>query len=434
MTTAELETPAQEEPVRERHGGMFRALSHRNFRLFWTGALLSNIGTWMQAVAQGWLVLQLTDSSFWLGVDGFMATSPGIALTLLAGVFADIVDRRRLLILTQIGAGLSSLTLAILVATHVISEKKAPGDIWIVLVLSFATGCCFALAGPSYQAITFDLVGREDLPNAITLNSTQFQLSRVVGPTLAGLGLRFFGVAGCFFVNALSFVAVIVSLRMVRFDGETGPLPTPAQTTKQSRSVWRDLKEGVRYVRGRPRVFMLLFISGLTSLFGAPYMNLVPVFARDILHVGETGLALMSGMSGAGAFVGALVLTFLGNFRYKGWSVLGGAFAFSLFLIGFALSKHLIISLAFIFGMGFAIVSSVAVINMLLQQLVTDEMRGRVMSMFILSFVGTMPIGSLIAGTVAQNFGAPRTLVGGGLIIALSMLLIFVLNKRLREL
>jgi MFS family permease len=431
--SVELETPVEDEPVEKepQAGGMFRALSHRNFRLFWAGAFLSNVGTWMQAVAQGWLVLQLTDSPFWLGVDGFMATAPGLLLTLLAGVFADLVDRRRLLIFTQIGAGLSSLTLGILIATHVINDKA---DVWIILLLSFVTGCCFALAGPSYQAITIDLVGREDLSNAIALNSTQFQLSRVVGPVFAGLGFKVFGLAGCFFANALSFVAVVVALKMVRYEKEKGSLPAPAHSARDRHAVWQDLKEGLRYVRGRPRVFMLLVISGLTSLFGAPYMSLVPVFARDILHVGETGLALMSGTSGAGALLGALVLTFLGNFKYKGWSVLGGAFGFSLCLTGFALSTRLGISLAFIFGMGFAIVSCVAVVNMLLQQLVTDEMRGRVMSMFILSFIGTMPIGNLIAGVSAERFGAPHTLVAGGVIIALSVALITLRYKRLREL
>lgn len=411
---------------------MFRSLSHRNFRLFWAGAFLSNVGTWMQAVAQGWLVLQLTDSEFWLGFDGFMATVPGLALTLLAGVFADLVDRRRLLMFTQIGAGLSSLILGTLIYTGVVNSSV---DIWIILLLSFATGCCFALAGPSYQAITIDLVGREDLSNAIALNSTQFQLSRVVGPVFAGLGLKVFGLAGCFFANALSFVAVIISLRLVRYEKEKGALqPSPTHSASDSRAVWKDLKEGLRYVGGRPRVLILLIISGLTSLFGAPYMSLVPVFARDILHVGETGLAMMSGMSGAGAFLGALLLTFMGNFRHKGWSVLGGAFVFSLCLIGFALSTRLYVSLAFIFGMGLAIVSCVAVINMLLQQLVTDEMRGRVMSMFILSFIGTMPIGNLIAGSAAERFGAPRTLAAGGFIIAVSIALIAARNKRLREL
>src|SRR5207302_8552981 len=177
----------------------FRALRHRNFRLFWSGAFLSNTGTWMQAVAQGWLVLQLSNSPFWLGVDGFMATLPGLLLTLAGGVFADLMDRRKLLIYTQIVAGLAALTLGILVATHVV-------QVWMILGLSFVTGCCLAIAGPSYMALVFDLVGREDLANAVALNSTQFQLARVLGPVFAGVGLKLFGLAGCFFANAVSFV------------------------------------------------------------------------------------------------------------------------------------------------------------------------------------------------------------------------------------
>jgi len=197
--------------VTRRRTGMFRALSHRNFRLFWTGAFLSNVGTWMQAVAQGWLMLQLTNSAFWLGLDAFMATFPGFFLTLLGGVFADLVDRRRLLIYTQVVAGLAALGLATFVWTGAVNR-------WIVLGFSFVTGCCMALASPSYLAMTFDLVGREDLANAIALNSSQFQLSRVVGPALAGFGFRFFGLAGCFYVNGLSFIAVVVSLSMVRLE------------------------------------------------------------------------------------------------------------------------------------------------------------------------------------------------------------------------
>jgi MFS family permease len=404
---------------------MFRALSHRNFRLFWTGAFLSNTGTWMQAVAQGLLVYQLTNSPFWLGVDGFMATAPGLMLTLLAGVFADLVDRRRLLIYTQIVAGFSAMTLAILIATGVV-------HVWMILLLSFITGCCFAIAGPSYQAITIDLVKREDLANAIALNSTQFQFSRVVGPTLAGVALSVFGLAGCFFANALSFVAVIVALMKVRFDEKT--LNAHAHSIKDRRAIWQDLVEGLRYVRQRPRVFMLIMISGMTSLFGAPYILMVPVYARDVFHMGERGNSLLMGVSGAGAFLGALALAYLGNFKHKGWSVLSGSFGFALCLMGFARSTHLIISLAFLFGMGFAIVSCVAVVNTLLQQLVTDEMRGRVMSMFILSFIGTMPIGNLIAGAAAERFGAPYTLETGGLIIAVFIIIVTLRDKRLREL
>src|SRR6267143_2620674 len=189
---------------------MFRALRHRNFLLFWSGAFLSNTGTWMQAVAQGWLVLQLSNSPFWLGVDGFMATAPGLVLTLAGGVFADLMDRRKLLIYTQVVAGLSALTLGVLVVTHVVS-------VWMILSLSFVTGCCMSIAGPSYLALVFDLVGREDLANAIALNSTQFQLARALGPVFAGIGFKLFGLAGCFIANGISFVFVVVAMMMVKF-------------------------------------------------------------------------------------------------------------------------------------------------------------------------------------------------------------------------
>src|SRR6266566_4653983 len=239
-----------------RRAAMFRALSHRNFRLFWMGAFLSNVGTWMQAGAQGWLVLQLTNSAFWLGLDAFMATAPAFVLTLLGGVFADIVDRRRLLIYTQIAAGLAAIGLATLIWTGTVNR-------WMVLGFSFVTGCCMALASPSYLAMTFDLVGREDLANAIALNSSQFQLSRVVGPTLAGLGFKFLGLAGCFYANGLSFIAVVLALRMVRF--KTGAKSIAAHSAKDRRALWQDLINGFRYVRNRPRVFSLLSISAVNS-------------------------------------------------------------------------------------------------------------------------------------------------------------------------
>jgi MFS family permease len=404
---------------------MFRALSHSNYRRFWIGAFLSNVGTWMQAVAQGWLVLHLTNSAFWLGLDGFMATAPGFVLTLAGGVFADLVDRRRLLLYTQVVAGIGAFMLAFLVGTNTI-------NVWMVLGFSFITGCCMALAGPSYQAMTFDLVGREDLANAIALNSTQFQLSRVVGPLLAGLGFNFFGLAGCFYANGLSFIAVVVALKLVRFDESREKLTT--HSIKDRRALWQDLIDGFRYVRRRPRVFSLLSISAVTSLFGTPYLTLIPVFARDIFHLGETGFALMMGAAGAGAFFGALLLAYLGDFKRKGRSVLGGAFAFGVSLIGFGLSTHLVLSLILLFAVGFSVVTSVAVTNTLLQQLVTDRMRGRVMSMFILSFIGTMPIGNLLGGAASQRFGVRVTLAAGGLAIILYITTMAISNERLRKL
>ena len=420
---------AQVEPTTERvsrANEMFRALGHRNFRLFWAGAFLSNTGTWMQTVAQGWLVLKLTDSAFWLGFDGFMATVPGLLLTLVGGVFADLVDRKRLLIATQIGAGLAALVLGVLVVTGVV-------HVWMILLLSFVTGCCMALASPSYQAITIDLVGREDLSNAIALNSTQFQLSRIVGPVLAGLTISAFGLAGCFIANGLSYIAVVAALVMTRISAAESANGT-AHSIKDGRALWQDLIDGFRYVLQRPRVRVLLLISAVTSLFGGPYLSLVPLFARNVLRLDENGLALMMGMAGAGAFCGALLLAFLGDFQRKGWSVLDGAFAFALCLMGFALTSHVGLSLALLFSVGFSMVLFVAVINMLLQQLVTDQMRGRVMSMFVLSFLGTVPFGNLITGAAAERYGALRTLAACGLITALFIVVVGIHNERLREL
>jgi predicted MFS family arabinose efflux permease len=403
---------------------MFRALSNRNYRLFWVGAFLSNIGTWMQAVAQGWLVLLLTNSAFWLGLDAFFATAPGFIFTLVGGVFADLIDRRRLLMITQIVAGTAALALATLVITNVVNR-------WIVLGFSFVTGCCMALASPSFLAMTYDLVGREDLPNAIAMNSTQFQLARVVGPALAGVAFRVFGLAGCFYANGLSFIAVVAALWVVRPQYR---LNVPRREERERGAFWRDLIEGFRYVRNRPRVSSLLLLSAVNSLFGAPYFTLVPIYARNIFGLGETGLALMMGAAGAGAFFGALLVAYLGDVKRKGWLVLGGSIAFGVFIANFALSSRLTLSLAFLFGLGFSLVVCVSTINTLLQKLVTDQMRGRVMSMFILSFMGTMPIGSILAGTASNHFGPQHTLAVGGLIVALVATGVMIFNKRLREL
>jgi MFS family permease len=407
-----------------RRSAMFRALSNRDYRLFWIGAFLSNVGTWMQAVAQGWLVLQLTNSPFWLGLDAFMATAPGFIFTLAGGVFADLIDRRRLMMYTQVIAGLAAFGLATLVATNVVNR-------WMVLGFSFVTGCCMALASPSFLAMTYDLVGREDLSNAIAMNSTQFQLSRVVGPTLAGVAFRVFGLAGCFYANGVSFVAVVVALARVRPQYRVN---TPAHSVKDRRALWGDLIEGFRYVRSRPRVSSLLLLSGVNSLFGAPYFSMVPLYARDIFKLQETGLALMMGVSGCGALLSALLVAYLGDFRRKGWFVLGGAIMFGLCIIGFGLSSRLKLSLMFLFGVGFSLVVSVALINTLLQKLVTDQMRGRVMSMFILSFIGTLPIGNIIAGAASNHFGPQRTLAVGGFIVTTVATTVSIVNKRLREL
>jgi MFS family permease len=436
MATAEIEPQDVGGAATAGGGGAFRSLAHRNFRLFWAGAFLSNTGTWMQTLAQGWLMLLLTNSAFWLGFDGFVATAPGLVLLLLGGVFADIFDRKRLLIVSQIVAGATALVLAILIWTHVIHFT-------MILAASFVTGCCFALASPSYQAITIDLVGRRDLSNAIALNSAQFQLSRVLGPTLAGIAFKFLGVGGCFFINGISYVAIVASLMLVRIPKHanavgaadatgSGAEVTVPRPTVDSRSVWRDIKEGFRYVLRRPRILTLLSISAVTTLFGAPYMTMMPLFARDILKLDASGLSILMGTAGAGSFCAAILIALLGNIPRKGWFVLGGSFMFGGCVVGFALWHTLAAALVFLFLIGFGIVCSVAVVNILIQQLITDEMRGRVMSMFMLSFFGAFPIGNYAAGVAAERFGAPHTLAAGGIIITVFIVLVAIFNPRLR--
>jgi MFS family permease len=454
MATARTETRTAQTT---RAAVMFRALAHRNFRLFWAGAFLSNAGTWMQSVAQAWLVLQLTNSGTWLGVDNFMATSPGLILTLVGGVIADLVDRKRLLIYTQAVAGLSALVLTALIVTGLVS-------IWSVLALSFVTGCCWAVSSPSYMALTVDLVAREDLANAIALNSTQFQLARVIGPVLAAVTMRAFGLSGCFLANGLSYVAIVAALSRVNYERpararageaeavgaeageavtdeaevEAGRVGGPAargagRALTDRRAMWRDLVEGFRYVRGRPRVGTLLLCSAVLSLFGTPYLVLAPLFARNVYGWGETGLSLMMGTAGAGALAGALTVTYLGDFRRKGWFVLGSSFSGGACIVGFALMPHASAALPFFFAVGFSVVSFFAVASTLVQQLVSDEMRGRVMSMWILTFIGTMPFGSFLSGAAADRYGPRPTLATCGLVILLFVLTMALRNPRLRE-
>ncbi|HEX7315820.1 MAG TPA: MFS transporter [Pyrinomonadaceae bacterium] len=417
---------------------MFRALGHRNFRLFFAGAFLSNAGTWMQSVAQSWLVLQLTDSGTWLGVDMFVATVPALALTLVGGVIADKVDRKRLLIYTQAGAGLSALVLAALVwagAVHWEGVGRRPGDVWMVLLLSFVTGCCWAISGPAYQAITVDLVEREDLANAIALNSSQFQLARVAGPTLAALTMKAFGMAGCFLANGLSYVAIVVALARVNFERRGGAVSTKPIEGEQAarRSMWGDVTDGFRYVRVRPRVWAVLLCSTAAGLFAVPYLVLMPLFARNVYGWDAAGLSLLTGAAGAGALVGALVLAYCGDLRRKGLVVLGCMVAAGACITGLASVASPRVGVPLFFATGMSLVVFFALGNTLVQQLVSDEMRGRVMSMWLLTIIGTMPVGSFISGAAADRFGPRPTLAACGLVVLLFGLAAGVLNPHLRE-
>ncbi|HEV7889785.1 MAG TPA: MFS transporter [Pyrinomonadaceae bacterium] len=463
--------PQTQTPQTSRAAGMFRALSHRNFRLFLSGAFLSNTGTWMQSVGQGWLVLQLTNSGAWLGFDNFMATAPGVLLTLVGGVIADKVDRKRLLIYSQLGAGLSAFTLSALLWTDTISWRgnvRRASDVWMILALTFVTGCCWAISGPSYQAITVDLVGREDIANAVALHSSQFQLARVVGPLLAALTIQLFGLPGCFLANGLSYVAIVFALSLVKFhrpgaakmsvkgneaDGAkpAGDLEgdvaaglkagealgaaavTQAESAGAGRSMWAEFAEGIRYVRGRPRVRVILLCSTIVCLFGTPYMVLMPMFAKNVYGWDERGLSLLMGTAGAGALTGALALAYMGDFRRKGLFLLGTLSGGGSCIVAFASVPRAWMALPLLFCTGFSMVCFFALGSTLLQQLVRDEMRGRVMSMWLLTFIGTMPVASVLAGASADRFGPRPTLAACGAVILLFALAVASRNPNLRE-
>jgi len=404
VTVDRAEVAIETGALRSRGAGrIFRALRNRNYRLFWTGSFLSNIGTWMQSVAQGWLVLQLSNSPFWLGFVGVAGSLPVLVFSLIGGVVADLFDRRRLLLLTQTGLMLLALGLGTLTELRIVTVGH-------IVTIALFSGVMTALTLPTYQAIVRDLVGPEDLMNAIALNSIQFNLSRVIGPTLAGFAVGAIGVAGCFYLNAVSFLALIFALRRIRLPQMSAPPKT--------NSLWEGFLEGVAYVRAQGRILRLLAIVAAISLFGLPYITLLPVFARDILHCGATGLGYLMAASGLGAVLGAVVLARLGDFRSKGTLAVLGGITFGLSTFGFALSRTFGLSLFFLFVDGWAMVSSAAVVNTLLQTHVSSHVRGRVMSLYTLSFMGLMPVGNLMMGSLAEWIGAPWALAIGGLIIA----------------
>ncbi|MFN2415464.1 MAG: MFS transporter, partial [Pyrinomonadaceae bacterium] len=369
-------------------------------------------------------------------------------------VIADKLDRKRLLIYTQALCGLSALVLAFLIWAEVIQwkgEARRPSDVWMVLVLTFVTGCCWALSGPSYQAITFDLVGREDVANAVALNSSQFQLARVVGPLLAAVTMSLLGMTGCFLANGLSYVAIVVALSRVNFerpgagklaggdeaearaaDAGAPAVAEASKTVAGRRSMWGDVVEAFGYVRGRPRVRVVLLCSTVVGLFGAPYLVLMPLFARNVYGWDEAGLSLMMGTAGAGALVGALTLAYLGDLRRKGLLLLGSLFSAGACITALgAASPAAAVPLLFVTGM--SVVCLFALGNTLLQQLVRDEMRGRVMSMWILTFIGTMPVGSVLSGAASDRFGPRPVLSACGIVILVFGLAVASRNPSLRE-
>ena len=394
-----------------------RALHNRDFRLFWIGNFLSNIGTWMQNIAQGWLVLQLTNSAFWLGVVGFASSIPILFFTLIGGVIADHVNNRKLLMITQSAMMVFAFTMATLAWTKI--------NVLEITLLALGTGIAMSLNTPSYQALVPRLVSREDLTNAIGLNSAQFNMSRVLGPTLGGFAMALVGAAGNFFLNGLSFLAVLVALSRINYP------PRPAPTEGH---LWSKLKEGFAYVFRHPHMQPLVMMTAIASLLAVPYLTFVPYFARDVLHRDATGLGVLMACSGAGSFFGAVTIAYTGTLRRRGVFVLRSGIGFFTAIAAFTFSHSFLLSGLLLMAAGYCMIVMVATVNALLQHLAAETMRGRVMSIYSTAFLGLPPLGCLIAGYLAKVITPAHAIAGMSLAAMAGSVAVFASKKALREL
>lgn len=396
----------------------FKAFQYHDFRLLWAGACTSSIGTWMQEVAQNWLVLQITNSPFLLGLDAFLGDIPIFLFSLVGGVFADRMDRRRLLMISQVIQMTSALTLAVLIATHSVR-------IWHILVSSFVVGTAQAFGGPAYSALVPSLVEKEDLPNAIALNSIQFNLARVIGPVLGGLAFKYVGAAWCFGLNALSFVAVIISLLSLHINFK------PPRTGD---SILTGMKQGFGFIRKQGAMEMLIVIAfGMTAL-AIPMITFLPVFAKNVFHGNELTYTLLLVASGVGSITGALAVAALGNIPNKGRVALSMLIVLGAGITGFSRSKSVVMSCLLLFIAGGVMMCAFAMIASLVQLITPNDMRGRVMSVYNVAFRGGMPFGSVTTGWLVPIFTAPTVLsVNGLVLLGLGAYFLFV-QRRVAEL
>jgi MFS family permease len=384
----------------------FKALRHRNFRLFWFGQLISLVGTWMQWAAQGWLVLRLSNSVFLLGVVSTLNSLPVLLFSFPAGVIVDKFKKRNLILITQTILMILAFTLAFLTGTKLVK-------VWHVMILAFLTGLTNSFDAPVRQSFLVEMVGKEDLMNAIALNSSIFNGARIAGPSIAGILIALFGEAVCFLSNGISFLAVIIGLSLMK--------NLPHLENREEGSYLKRLKSGITYIRSDRLVFSILALVGVTSIFAMPYGVLMPVFARDILKAGPKGLGFLMTSVGTGALIAGLSLAsreFEKKFRYLTY----GAATLSIFLVLFSFSRNFYLSCIALFFFGWGMITQTATSNTILQTTVPDHLRGRVMGVYAMMFMGMMPFGSFLAGTFAHLIGANWTLGIGGVICGLMAL------------
>jgi MFS family permease len=398
----------QEQQAREQARGLLRtfsALRHRNYRLFFFGQMISQIGTWMQTTAQAWLVLELTHSALLLGLVGVLQYLPVMVFSLFGGVLADRFPKRTLLLVTQSVALVQASIMWLLVVTGTV-------QIWHILLLVALLGITNALDTPTRQAFVGEMVGREDLPNAIALNSSLVNMARVLGPGLGGVLIAWLDVAPLFLLNTISFIAVIIGLVMI--DQRTLHALPARRTDDKKLSTFQSLREGLFYVWHMPTVLLVISVIGVIALFGINFNVMLPLFATDVFHAGPVGFGFISAAYGLGALFSALWVAW-GNRKPSLRSLLIAAFAFSGLEIAFALSPFYTLSFPLIASVGFAQIVMTATANTTIQTVTPNSLRGRVISVYLLVYAGGMPLGNLLAGGLTTLFGAPISFLLGGI-------------------
>ena len=397
----------------------FRALRNHNYRLYWCGQLASLTGTWMQRVAQAWLVLRLTDSPLALGTVSTIQFTPILAFSLFGGVLADRVPKRRLLVISQSVMLLQALAFAILVSTGLIHLAH-------IYVLAAVLGITNAADGPARQAFVSEMVAPDDLPNAVALNSTQFNVARILGPSLGGITIAVIGVAGCFYLNAASYLAVIGSLLLMRPD-RFFERPKPARG-----NVLRQVGDGVRYAVTTPDIALIVLLMAVLGTLGYNFTVVLPLIARYVLNAGPAGFGALTSAMGVGSLIAALGIAYRGRATRR--TLLIGAAGFSLLLLCVALSRWWVLTVPLLVGLGFTSIIFSATASTRMQLVAPPVMRGRVMSIYQLLFAGTTPIGSLIIGTLAEHGGIQRALAAAAVVCGLGVVagLVYARHSRFR--
>lgn len=393
----------------------FRALQHRNFRLFFYGQLVSLIGTWIQQTAMSWLIYQLTDSKFLLGAVAAAGSAPMMVFSMWGGSLADRHPKRSILIATQS----AEMLLAFVLAAIVWTGRATP---WLIIVIALLNGIAMGFDMPARQAFTVEMTSKEDLLNAVSLNSSVVNGARVIGPSLAGLLIGTVGTALCFFLNALSFIAVIAGLMMMRF-----PAPDRPASTSSTRG---HAFAGFSYVVNHQRVRTILALFGIVGIFGWSYIVLMPAVARDVLGLGANGYGVLMSASGVGALIGALAVATAGHAVTPRTLALAGVWLFSAALIAFALNRNLTLALFFLTVTGFGMMLFFSTSNTVLLTIVPDDMRGRVMGVWSFVFGAMIPLGSLEAGALADWIGTPTTIAFGAIICALAAFITLLIVRR----